>query len=207
MTSDAPHNGTRHPPPGTPSRHLHNAQRGLAGARAVGRVLGPPYPHHPCPGHTGNGSWLPAPGNRQPREGQRLTPEASRNDGRPLPRGGPPTTPAARSPPQGMQAKMTVLGPHARTPALRARGSRTPTARPEDGQPGGTSATPRAAPATAHGAPRRHPHGTQRQLARAHAVGRMRGPPYRPHRLGRTSNGPWMPRPPPEVGSRKKDGA
>ena len=35
-----------------------------------------------------------------------------------------------------MQAKGTVLGPHARTPAPTARGQRTPTARPEGGQPG-----------------------------------------------------------------------
>ena len=35
-----------------------------------------------------------------------------------------------------MQAKETVPGPHARTPAPAARGPRTPTARPEGGQPG-----------------------------------------------------------------------
>ena len=44
--------------------------------------------------------------------------------------------PAARSPAQGMQAKGTVLSPHARTPVPTARGQRTPTARPEDWQPG-----------------------------------------------------------------------
>ena len=52
------------------------------------------------------------------------------------PPGQPPTTPAARSPPKGMQAKGTVPGPHARTPAPEATGQQTPTACPEDRQSG-----------------------------------------------------------------------
>ena len=52
------------------------------------------------------------------------------------PRRRPTTTPAVRSPPQGMQTKETVLGPHTRTPALTARGWQTPTARPEGRKPG-----------------------------------------------------------------------
>ena len=52
------------------------------------------------------------------------------------PPGRPPTTPAASSPPQGMQAKGTVLGTHARTPASTASGQWTPTAHPEDMQSG-----------------------------------------------------------------------
>ena len=73
--------------------------------------------------------WLPAPEDRRPGEGQRLTPEAPHNGGRPSLSGdGPPTTPAARSPHQGMQAKGTVFGPHTRTPTPTARGWRTPSA-------------------------------------------------------------------------------
>ena len=80
--------------------------------------------------------WLPAPRDGRPGEGQRLTPDAPHNGGRPPPPGRPPTNPAAGSPPQGMQAKGTVLGPHTRTPAPAARAYRTPTARPQDGRPG-----------------------------------------------------------------------
>ena len=41
LTPGAPHNGGRHPPPGTPFRHPHGGQRRPAGAHAVGPVLGP----------------------------------------------------------------------------------------------------------------------------------------------------------------------
>ena len=80
--------------------------------------------------------WLPAPEDGRPGEGQRLTPDAPHNGGRPAPRGRPPTTPAARGPHMGMQAKGTVLGPHTHTPAPTPRGWRTPTARPAGGQSG-----------------------------------------------------------------------
>ena len=124
------------PPLGTLSCDPHRAPRRLARLHAVGLVLGPPCPHHPCPGHTGNGSWPPAPRDGRPGEGQRLTLGAPHNGGRPPPLGRPPTNRAARSPLQGMQAKVTVLDPHARTPAPTARGKRSPTARPDGGQPG-----------------------------------------------------------------------
>ena len=60
--------------------------------------------------------------NGQPGEVQRLTPDAPHNSGRPPPPGTAPTILVARSPPQGLQAKGTVLGPHTRTPAPTARG-------------------------------------------------------------------------------------
>ena len=41
LTPDAPHNGGRRPPPGTPFRHPHSEQRRPARAHAVGPVLGP----------------------------------------------------------------------------------------------------------------------------------------------------------------------
>ena len=89
LTSDVPPNGARHPPQDalTPP---HKAQRQLARAHAVRVVLGPPRPHHPCPGHTGNGSSLPALRDGRSGEGQRLTPDAPHNCGRPTPRDGPP---------------------------------------------------------------------------------------------------------------------
>ena len=66
--------------------------------------------------------WLPTQREGRSGEGQGLTPDAPHNGGTPPPLGQPPTTPAARSPAQGMQAKGTVLGPNARTPAPKARG-------------------------------------------------------------------------------------
>ena len=66
--------------------------------------------------------WPTAPKHGQPGEGQRLTPETTHNGGRPTSPGRPPTTREARSPPQGMQAKQTVLRPNSRTPAPTARG-------------------------------------------------------------------------------------
>ena len=66
--------------------------------------------------------WLPAPEDRRPGEGQRLTPNAPHNGGRPPPPGTAPHHPRGTQPPQGIQAKGTVLGPHSHTPAPTARG-------------------------------------------------------------------------------------
>ena len=79
---------------------------------------------------------LPAPEDGRPVEGQRLTPDAPHNGGRPAPPGRPPTTPAARSPHRACRPRGPVLGPHTHTPAPTAGGWRTPTARPLDGQSG-----------------------------------------------------------------------
>ena len=79
---------------------------------------------------------LPAPEDGRPGEGQRLTPDAPHNGGRPRPPGTAPHHPHGTQRPQGMQAMGTVLGPHTHTPAPTARGWRTPTARPVGGQPG-----------------------------------------------------------------------
>ena len=124
------------PPPGTPFRHPHSEQRWLARAHAVGPGLGP----HACTEFTPDTRVaeprLPAPEDRRPGEGQRLTPDAPHNGGRPTPPGTAPYQPRGTQPPQGMQAKGTVLGPHIHTPAPTARGWRTPTARPMGGQSG-----------------------------------------------------------------------
>ena len=97
-----------------------------------------PRPHQPRPGTTDRAAepWLPARRDGRPGEGQRLTADTPHNGGRPASPGRPPTNPAARSPSEGMQTKWTVLGPHTRTAGPTARGWQTPTARPEDGQPG-----------------------------------------------------------------------
>ena len=89
----------RAPPPGTPFRHPHSEQRWPARAQAVEPVLGP----RAYPDRTRNTRVavprLPAPEDGRSGEGQRLTPDAPHNSGRPPPpRGRPPTTPASRSP-------------------------------------------------------------------------------------------------------------
>ena len=124
------------PPPGTPFRHPHSEQRRPARSQAEGPVLG----LHARTDRTRDTRvaepWLPAPEDGRPGEGQRPTPDAPHNGGRPAPPGTAPYHPRGTQPLQGMQAKGTVLGPHTHTPAPTARGWRTPTACPVDGQSG-----------------------------------------------------------------------
>ena len=125
------------PPPGMPFRHPHSEQRRPARAHAVGPGLGP----HARTDRTRDPRVaeprLPAPEDGRPGEGQRLTPDAPHNDGRPGPPGTAPHHPRGTQPSQGMQAKGTVLGPYTHTPAPTARGWRIPTARPAGRQSGG----------------------------------------------------------------------
>ena len=134
LTSDAPHNGGRHPPAGTPFRHPHSEQRRPARAHAVGPVLGPHARTDRSRDTRVAVPRLPAPEGGRRGEGQRLTPDAPHNSGGPPPPGTAPHHPRGTQPPQGMQAKGTVLGPHTHTPAPTACGWRTPTARPVGGQ-------------------------------------------------------------------------
>ena len=132
-------------PPGTPFRHPHRAQCRPARARAVGPVLGPRTRTNRTRDTGVAEPHLPAPEDGRPGEGQRLTPDASHNGGRPCPHWDSPHHPRGTQPPQGMQAKGTVLGPHTRTSARTARGWRTLTACPEGGQSGeGKRLTPDA---------------------------------------------------------------
>ena len=152
------------PPPGTPFRHPHSEQRRPARAHAVGAVLGPHARTDRTRDTRVTEPWLPAPEDGRPGEGQRLTPDAPHNGGRTPPPGTAPHHPRGTQPPQGMQAKGTVLGPHTHTPAPRARGWRTPTAQgggaPDHGRPsqrwkapprGRPSATPTASNAGPQG--------------------------------------------------------
>ena len=124
------------PPPHTPFRHPHSEERRPARAHAVGPVLGPHARTDRNRDTRDAAPWLPAREDRRPGEGQRLTPDAPHNGGRPSPPGTAPHNPRGTQPPQGMHAKGTVLGPHTHTPAPTARGWRTPTARPVGGQSG-----------------------------------------------------------------------
>ena len=110
------------PPPGKSFRHPHSEQRRPARAHPVGPVLGP----HARTDRTWDTRvaepWLPAPEDGRPGEGQRLTPDAPHNGGRAPPPGTAPRHPRDTQPPQGMQAKGTVLSSHTHTPAPTARG-------------------------------------------------------------------------------------
>ena len=64
----------------------------------------------------------PAPEDGRPGEGQRPTPDAPHDSSKPPPAGTAPQHHRSTQPPQGMQAKGTVLGPHTQTPAPTARG-------------------------------------------------------------------------------------
>ena len=96
------------PPPGTPFRHPHSEQRRPARAHAVGPVLGPHTRTDRTLDTRVAEPWLPAPEDGRPGEGQRLTPGAPHNGGRPPPPGMAPHHPRGTQPPQGMQAKGTV---------------------------------------------------------------------------------------------------
>ena len=171
------------PPPGTPFRHPHSKQRRPARAHAVGPVLGP-HTRTNCTRDTRVAEPRPpAPEGRRLGEGQRLTPDAPHNPGRPPPPGTAPHRPRGTQPPQGMQAKGTVLGPHTHTPATTACGWRTPTARPVGGQFGEGERLTTDAPHNG----RRHPPGNA-----------LPPPPQRatPARKGaRCGAGAWSPRP------------
>ena len=124
------------PSPGTPFRHPHSEQRRPASAHAVGPVLGPRTHTDRTRDTRVAETRLPAPEDGRPGEGQRLTPGAPHNSGRPPPLGTARHHPRGTQPLQIMQAKGTVLGPHTHTPARTACGWRTPTARPVGGQLG-----------------------------------------------------------------------
>ena len=149
------------PPPGTLFHHPHSAQRRPARAHPLGPVLGPHARTNRTQDTRVAVPWLPAPEDGHLGEGQRLTPDAPHNGGRPPPPGTAPRHPRGTQPPQGMQAKGTVLGPLTRTPAPTAHGYRTPTARPEGGQPGeGELLTSDAPHNGARHPPRGHPSAT-----------------------------------------------
>ena len=174
-------------PPGTPFRHPHSEQRPPTRAHAVGQLLGPHARTNRTRDTRVAKPRLPAAENGRPGEGQRLTPDAPHNGGRPPPPGTAPHQSDDTQLPQGMQAKGTVLGPHTHTPAPTARGWRTPTARPVGRQSGEGERLISDAPHNGGrhpppGTPFRHPHSEQRPPARAHAVEPMLGPHARTDR-------------------------
>ena len=123
------------PPGNAPPPPPQRATPARKGARC-GAVAGSPRFHRPHPGHTGPGT--PAARSRGRAAGEGTAPDTRRpsQHWQATPPGdGPPPAPR-HEPRQGMQAKGTVLGPHTHTPAPRARGWRTPTARLVGGKSG-----------------------------------------------------------------------
>ena len=133
LTPDAPHNGGRNPLRGTPLRHPHSEQRRPAGAHAVGLVLGP----HARTNRTRDTRvavpWLPAPEDGLPGEGQRLTPDAPHNRGRPPPPGTAPRHPRGSQPPQGIRHGPAPRGAHSPKPGRGEPGPGRPPPSTQDG--------------------------------------------------------------------------
>ena len=187
------------PPPGTPFRHPHSQQRQAARAHAVGPVLDP----HTRTDRTRNTRvaepWLPAPEDRRLGEGQRLTPDAPHNGGRPPPPGtAPPPAPRHAAPTGHVSQGDSVGPPHPHTRAHStwvADPNSPPSGRPVGGGTGPDLRRPsqwwKAPPP---GTPLRHPHSEQRRPARAHAVGPVLGPQARTDRTrDRRVAEPWLP--------------
>ena len=188
------------PPPGTPFRHPHSEQRQPARAHAVGRVLGPHARNDRMRDTRVAEPWLPAPEDGRPGQGQRLTPDAPHNGGRPPPWGRPPTTPAARSPHRACRLRNSVGAPHPRTRA-HSTWVADPNSPPSGRAVGGWTVPDLRRPskwwkASPPGTPLRHPHSEQRRPARAHAVGPVLGPHARTDRTRDTRVvEPWLPAP------------
>ena len=189
----------RAPPQGTPFCHPHSEQRRPARAHAVGPVLGPHAWTHRTRDARVADPWLPAPEDGRPGEGQRLTPDAPHNGGRPPPPGTVPPPPPRQAAPTGHAGQVDSVGPP--HPHARAHGTwlTDPNSPPSGRAVGGGTAPDLRRPSQwwkAHppGTPLRHPHSEQRQPARPHAVGLVLGPHARTDRTRNTRvAGPWLP--------------
>ena len=156
-----------------------------------GASAGSPRPHRLHPGHTGRGT--PAACHRGREAGRGTAPDTRRPSQRwqATPPGTAPNHPPGTQPPQGMQAKGTVLGPHTHTPVPTGRGWWTPAACPVGGRSGGGGAPDLRHPsqrwkAPPPGTPFRHAHSEQRRPARGHAVEPVLGPHARTDRTQNT---------------------
>ena len=106
------------PPPGTLFRHPHSEQRRPARAHAVGPVLGPHARTDRTQDTRVAEPRLPAPEDGRPGEGQRLTPGAPHNGGRPAPPGDGPPPPPRHAAPTGHAGRGDGVGlPHPHTRA------------------------------------------------------------------------------------------
>ena len=98
------------PPPGTPFRHPHSEHCRPARAHAVGLVLGPHARTDRTRDRRVAEPWLPASEDGRPGEGQRLTPDAPHNGGRPGPPGDGPPPPPRHAAPTGHTPRTRPTG-------------------------------------------------------------------------------------------------
>ena len=189
------------PPPGTSFRHPHSEQRWPARAHAVGLVLGAQARTDRNRDTRVAKPWLPAPEDGRPGEGQRLTPDAPHNGGRPPPPGdGPPPAPRHAAP-TGHAGQGDSVGPphpHTRAHSTWVADPNSPPSGRAVG--GGTAPDLRRPPqwwkAPPPGTPFRHPRSEQRRPAKSHAVGPELGPHARTDRTPNTRvTEPWLPTP------------
>ena len=190
------------PSPGTPFRYPNSEQRRHARAHAVGPGLGP----HTRTDRTRDTRVaeprLPTPEDGRPGEGQRLTPDAPRNSGRPPPPPGdaPPPAPRHAAPTGHAGVGDSVGPPH---PHTRAHSTwvADPNSPPSGRAVGGGTAPDLSSlsewwKAPPPGTPFRHPHSEQRRPTRAHAVGPVLGPHARTDCTRDTLVAePWLPAP------------
>ena len=166
-------------------------------AHAVGLVLGP----HARTDRTRN-SRARNPGRPLQREGgQRLTPDAPHNSGRPPPPGTPPQPLPRHAAPTGHASQGDSVGPPHPHGHAHSTWVADPNSPPSGRAVGGGTAPDLRRPsqwwkAAPPGTPFRHPHSEQRRLARAHAVGPVLGPHGRTDRTRDTRVAePWLPAP------------
>ena len=169
------------PPPGRPFRHPHSEQHRPARAHAVGPVLGP----HARTDRTRDTRVaeprLPAPEDGRPGGGQRVTPDAPHNGGRPPPPGTALPPPPRHAAPTGHAGQGDSVGPQ--HPDTRAHSTWVAdlNSPPSGRAVGGGGAPDLRRPsqrwkAPPPGTPFRHPQSEQRRPARAHAVEPVLGP-------------------------------
>ena len=180
LTTDAPHNGARHLP-GNALPPPHSEQRRLARAHAVGPVLGPRARTDRTRDTRVAEPRLPALEDGRPGKGQRLTPDAPHNGGRPPPPGDGPPPPPRHAAPTGHEGKGDSVGPPHPDTRAHSRWVADPNSPPSRRSVRGGGAPDLRRPsqrwkAPPPGTPFRHPHREQRRPARAHAVGPVLGP-------------------------------
>ena len=125
--------------------------------------------------------WLPAPEDRRPGEGQRLTQDAPHSGGRPAPPGTAPHHPTGHA---GQRDSVGHPHPHTRTHSTWVAEPNSP---PSGRAVGGATAPDLRRPSQwwkspPPGTPFRNPHSEQRRPARAHALGPVLGPHARTDR-------------------------
>ena len=126
------------PPPGTPFRPPDSKQCRPAGGEAVGPVLGPQARTDRTQNTRVVEPWLPAPEDGRLGEGQRLTPYAPHNRGRPPPPGTAPQPPPRHAAPTGHASQGDGVGP----PHPHTRAHSTWVADPNSGRAVGGGSAP-----------------------------------------------------------------